>query len=332
MIISRTPYRISFFGGGTDYPAWFHEHEGAVLATTFDKYCYIIARNLPPFFANKYRIVYSNIELVNQIEDIQHPSVKAVLSWLQDENGLEIHHYGDLPARSGLGSSSAFTVGLLHALRALDGKMSSKLALATDAIHVEQKIIQESVGCQDQILTAFGGFNHVRFRRDGNFEVLPVIMEQEKKEWLEKHLMLFFSGISRYSNDIAKNTVQNLKNREKEMQLMQSMVDESLNILQSPNTSLSDFGKLLHEAWKCKRQLSNQISTPLVDEAYDAARSAGAIGGKLLGAGGGGFMLLFVEPPNQAKVRQKLKDLIYVPVRFESMGSQIALYQPQGFV
>lgn len=331
MIISRTPYRISFFGGGTDYPTWFREHEGAVLATSFDKYCYIIARNLPPFFANKYRIVYSQIELVQDVSEIQHPAVKGVLSWLKDEHGLEIHHYGDLPARSGLGSSSAFTVGLLHALRAKEGLMSTKFGLASDAIHVEQKIIQESVGCQDQIITAYGGFNHVRFRRDGSFEVTPVIMEQERKEWLESHLMLFFSGLSRFSSDIAQNTIRQMKSREKEMHLMQQMVDEALNILQNPRTTLSDFGKLLHEAWLCKRQLSAQISTPLVDEAYEAARSAGAVGGKLLGAGGGGFMLLFVEPPNQARVRQRLKDLIYVPVRFESMGSQIAFYQPQGF-
>ncbi len=331
MIISRTPYRISFFGGGTDYPTWFQEHEGAVLATSFDKYCYLIARQLPPFFANKYRLVYSRIELVNQIDEIQHPAIKSVLHFLDRQEGLEIHHYGDLPARSGLGSSSAFTVGLLSVLRALDGQLSTKEQLARDAIYIEQTLIGESVGCQDQILTAFGGFNHVRFRRDGQFEVLPVIMDQARREWLEKHLMLFFSGISRFSDDIARNTVQNLKSRTREMQLMQQMVDQALAILQNPQTPISDFGQLLHEAWQYKRSLSAQISTPVIDEAYQAARQAGAIGGKLLGAGGGGFMLLFVEPPNQERVRQQLKDLIYVPVRFESMGSQIALYQPQGF-
>lgn len=331
MIISRTPYRVSFFGGGTDYPAWFKENGGAVLATTIDKYCYIIARILPPFFAHKYRIVYSQIELINQTQDIQHPAVKAILEWLQWPEGLEIQHYGDLPAWSGLGSSSAFTVGLLNSLYALDGKMTSKLDLANQAIFIEQERIQEFVGCQDQISSAFGGFNHIVFKQDGSFTVSPVVLPQARRVELQQHMMLFFSGISRYSSNIAQKTVSNLKQREKEMHHMHSMVDTALSLLQNTSIPITEFGNLLHETWCYKKSLSEHISTPQIDEAYEAARQAGALGGKLLGAGGGGFMLLFAEPSKHEPVRQALKDLIHVPVHFENMGSQIALYQPQGF-
>lgn len=331
MIISKTPFRISFFGGGTDYPAYYQEHGGAVLSTSFDKYCWISVRELPPFFGHKYRIVYSIIENINAIKEIQHPAVRGVLDWLQLENGLEIHHNGDLPARSGLGSSSAFTVGLMHALQAFQGQMISKQELADKAIYVEQQLLQEVVGCQDQIQTANGGFNKIIFNRNGSYQVEPLIVAPQRLKWLEKHLMLFFTGISRFSSDVAKNTVENIQKKTKELQHMHQLVDEGVEILRSSHRPLSEFGSLLHESWQYKRQLSEQVSTPLVDEIYATARKAGAIGGKLLGAGGGGFVLLFVEPPNQLQVRQALKDLIYVPIKFEHSGSRIVLYQPDDF-
>ncbi|MGV3523543.1 MAG: kinase [Candidatus Sericytochromatia bacterium] len=331
MIISKTPFRISFFGGGTDYPAYFREHGGAVLATSFDKYCYISVRALPPFFGHKYRIVYSAIENVHDIAEIQHPAVRGVLQWSHNQDGLEIHHNGDLPARSGLGSSSAFTVGLVHALKAYAGKLVTKQELADAAIHIEQDLLHEYVGCQDQIVTAFGGFNKVLFCPDGSYQVQPLIIDNQRLKWLERHLMLFFTGISRYSSDIAKSTIENIQHKQAALHHMHQMVDEAVSLLNNPATPLSEFGRLLHEAWVTKRSISNAVSTPLVDEIYAAARQAGAIGGKLLGAGGGGFVLLFVEPPNQQRVREQLRQLVHVPLKFEQAGSRIVLYQPDDF-
>jgi len=330
MIISRTPFRISFFGGGTDYPAWFQENGGAVLATTIDKYCYISVRVLPPFFAHRYRLVYSVVENVLEIDEIQHPAVKAVLKWRGVDRGLEIHHDGDLPARSGLGSSSSFTVGLINALKALEGQLVSKDELARDAIHIEQCVIREPVGSQDQISAAFGGFNRVEFLHNGTFDVQPIILPVERQRELEGHLMLFFSGISRYSADVARTKIDNLKSRVTELTTMRQMVDGALAILRSQCAPLTDFGSLLHEAWKLKRSLSDRVSTSHLDGIYDAARAAGAIGGKVLGAGGGGFLVFFVPPEKQDCVRTALKDLIHVPFKFESAGSRIVLYQPNG--
>lgn len=330
MIISRTPYRISFFGGGTDYPPWFNEHGGCVLSTAIDKYCYISVRKLPPFFGYKYRIVYSKIENINSLNEIEHPAVRGCIQWSGQQSGLEVHHNGDLPARSGLGSSSSFTVGLVNALNALDGKMSSRHFLAEAAINIEHHLLKEHVGYQDQIITAFGGFNKINFKQNGTFDVRPIIIANEKKDWLQQHLLLFFTGISRYSSDVAKNTIDNIKQKQNHLRAMMGMVDDAINILQSPNQAISEFGKLLDETWQYKRKLSQQVSSNKIDEIYEAGCQAGAIGGKLLGAGGGGFMLFFAEPPNHAKIREKLKDLIYVPVQFESTGSRIVLYQPQG--
>ena len=329
MIISRTPFRVSFFGGGTDFPAWYHQHGGAVLATSIDKYCYLSVRRLPPFFDYTYRVVYSKIENVSHIDEIQHPAVKAVLQQEDIQGGLVIHHEGDLPARTGLGSSSAFTVGLLNALRALKGQMVEKFALAREAIRLEQEVLHEAVGSQDQISAAMGGFNLIYFQRDGSFDIKPVIIAQERRQWLEKHMMLFFTGISRYSTEIAVNTIKNLAQNEAELHKMRSLVDDALHILNTPSCPIAEFGQLLHETWMRKRALSAQISTPFIDEIYEAARDAGAIGGKLLGAGGGGFVLLFVEPPNQAAVRERLRHLVYVPIRFETEGSRIVLYNPE---
>ena len=330
MIITRTPFRISFFGGGTDYPGWFRNHGGAVLSTTIDKYCYISCRFLPPFFEHRHRIVYSKIENVRDIRDIEHPAVRAVLDWMRWERGLEIHHDGDLPARSGLGSSSSFTVGLIHALNALLGRHVSKDELANQAIHVEQEVIRENVGSQDQVSASFGGFNRVEFRRDGAFEVAPIILPRERRAELHRHLMLCFTGLSRFASDVAKATIDNLGARERELQRMAAMVDEAIRILAAPATPIAEFGRLLDGAWQQKRSLSEKISTADIDQLYDAARSTGAIGGKLMGAGGGGFMLLFVPPELQSRVRSRLAKLVHVPFEFESDGSRVVLYQPNG--
>lgn len=330
MIITRTPFRISFFGGGTDYPAWFRRHGGVVLATTIDKYCYITCRYLPQFFDHKYRIVYSRIENVRDISEIQHPAAKAVLEVLDCKDGLEIHHDGDLPARAGLGSSSSFTVGLINAVTALRGKYISKEELASQAIHIEQDVIQENVGSQDQVSAAFGGLNRVEFRRDGSFDVAPMVLPAERLAELQSHLMLCFTGLSRIASEVARSKIENMDKREKELKTMQGMVDQAIAVLQSKAAPVEDFGKLLHESWMYKRQLSDKVSTTEIDELYEAARSMGAIGGKLLGAGGGGFFLLFARPERQQVIREKLSRLVHVPFRFENAGSRVVLYQPSG--
>jgi D-glycero-alpha-D-manno-heptose-7-phosphate kinase len=330
MIVTRTPFRISFFGGGTDYPAWYQEHGGVVLATTIDKYCYITCRHLPPFFDHKHRIVYSHIENVREIGEIQHPAVRAVFGWAGVDDGLEIHHDGDLPARSGLGSSSSFTVGLVHALSALRGRYISKEELASSAIHIEQKIIQENVGSQDQISAAFGGFNRIEFRQDNSFDVAPIILPADRNVELQSHLLLCFTGFSRIASEVAKSKIDNIKHRTVELSRMKDMVDEALNILQDERTPIIKFGSLLDESWKHKRSLSNRVSTPEIDCIYDEALRAGATGGKILGAGGGGFLLLFVKPELQAQVRDRLSKLVHVPFQFENSGSRVVLYQPNG--
>ena len=330
MIIIRTPFRISFFGGGTDYPPWFRENEGAVLATSIDKYCYISLRKLPPFFEHKHRIVYSNIENIREIDDIQHPAVKAVFQWAEVADGLEIHHDGDLPARSGLGSSSSFTVGLIHALTCLNGRIISKEQLAKNAIHIEQNIIKENVGSQDQISAAYGGFNHIRFHSDDSFDVEPVILPKVRKEELEDHLMLFFTGFSRIASTIAGSKIANLKNREKELKCMHDMVKQAIELLQDSSVSIEEFGRLLDQSWQLKRKLSEKVSTPEIDELYEIAISSGAIGGKILGAGGGGFLLIFAKREKQLSIRKALNHLVHVPFKFENAGSTVAMYQPNG--
>ena len=321
MIISRTPYRVSFFGGGTDYPDWYRENGGAVLATTIDKYCYINCRYLPPFFEQKFRIVYSQMELVNDLDEIRHPSVREVLKYLEVKQGVEIHHDGDLPSRSGLGSSSSFTVGLLNALYAMKGIMPSKTQLAQDAIHVEQEIIKENVGSQDQVMSAFGGFNRVNFNESG-FQVKPMTIDKEKLQELHNHLMLFFTGISRTASQIAGEQIHQIPNKKLELTEMYKMVDQGVNILNS-NSDLLDFGRLLHESWMLKRSLTEKVSTLYIDYIYDTALKAGATGGKILGAGGGGFILFFVKPELQDHLKAALSGLLNIPFQFESSGSQI---------
>ncbi|MBI5210936.1 MAG: kinase [Elusimicrobia bacterium] len=322
MIISRTPFRISFFGGGTDYPVWYEEHGGAALATTIDKYCYITCRYLPPFFEHRSRIAYSKIELVRSLSEIRHPSARETLRFMGIDGGVEIHHDADLPARTGLGSSSSFTVGLLHALHALKRRMPSKMQLAQESIHIERDLIREHVGSQDQVSAAFGGFNLIRFSPAHEISLRAVILPRRRLEELQAHLMLVFSGFSRNASEIAAEQIRRVKNRQTQLARIGEMVDEGLELLAGRH-DLAMFGRLLHEGWKLKRSLSPLVSTSRIDSIYDAALKSGAIGGKLLGAGGGGFVLLFARPEVQARIRRRLKDLLHVPFRFETGGSQI---------
>lgn len=328
MIINKTPFRISFFGGGTDFPVWYKENCGAVLSTTINKYCYISIRYLPPFFEHKHRIVYSYIENVKHIQEIKHPVIKALLKIFKIKAGVEIHHDGDLPARSGLGSSSAFTVGMLNSLYALQGKMISKPKLATEAIYIEREVLKENVGSQDQIAVAYGGFNKITFQNDHNFKVEPVTLAKNKIRQLEDYLLLIFTGLSRFSSDIVAEQIKNTVSRKKELTAMYEMVDRAIEILNS-NTNIVKFGELLHESWLFKKSLSNKISNSEIDNLYDTALRNGAVGGKLLGGGGGGFMLLFVPPDLKKKLRQCFKKLIEVNFSFENNGSQIIYYSPQ---
>ncbi len=328
MIINRTPFRLSFFGGGTDYPSWYLKYGGCVVSASIDKYCYISCRALPPFFEHKIRIVYSKMETCHNVDEIQHPAVRETLRFMKIEEGLEIHHDGDLPARSGMGSSSSFTVGLLHTLYAHKGIMPSKKRLATESIHIEQNMIKETVGSQDQVCAAYGGLNRINFAANGEISVQPIIMPVERMLELNSHLMLFFTGINRTASEVAKGYVDNIADKSKQLRNMQGMVDESINILKS-DAPICEFGELLHETWMLKKSLSSEVSNSHVDELYDNARKAGAIGGKITGAGGGGFLLLFVPPSFQKKVRESLCSQLYVPFRFESSGSQIIFYEPE---
>lgn len=328
MIICRTPFRISFFGGGTDYPSWYRAHGGAVLATTIDKYCYLTCRYLPPFFEHRIRLVYRRIETCMSVDEISHPSVRESLRLLKIERGVELHHDGDLPARSGMGSSSAFTVGLLHALHALQGEMVTKAQLVQESLHLEQEVLKETVGSQDQVMAAYGGLRHVKFHPNGEIASDPLVLPSPRVAELQSHLMLFYTGIARTSSDVAKSYAIDLEARRRQLRIMKELVDESIDILAS-GMDIGAFGELLHEAWQAKRSLSPQVSNDEVDELYDRARLAGALGGKLTGAGGGGFLLLFVEPSRHDDVRQALRGRLEVPFRFESSGSQVIFYEPE---
>lgn len=331
MIISRTPFRVSFFGGGTDYPVWYRENGGAVLATTIDKYCYISCRYLPPFFEHKTRIAYSKVEAVKSHEEIAHPAVRGVLQYLKFDHGIEIHHDGDLPARTGLGSSSSFTVGLLNALKALQQIMLTKMELAKEAIKIEQEILGENVGCQDQMMAAYGGLCRVDFFQNDDVRVAPVIINREHLIDFQDHLLLYFTGFSRTASEIAKEQIELTKGLNAELKEMYQMVEEGVSIL-TEERDLMEFGLLLHEAWKLKRSLTPKISSPMIDEIYGAARQAGVIGGKLLGAGGGGFMLLFAKPEDHVQIQKSLRNLLRVPFAFETGGSQIIFYQPSQLI
>lgn len=327
MITSKTPFRISFFGGGTDYPAWYLKNGGSVIGGAIDKYCYLICRQLPPFFDHRIRVTYSNIELCKNTSEIQHPSVREVMNFLKIPYGLEIHHVGDLPARTGIGSSSSFTVGLINALSALLGKTVSKKALMESAIHVEQKMIQEAVGSQDQTFAAYGGLNYITFQPSGEIVVKPIIMPKDRLEHFQNHLMLFYTGVSRMASTVATRVVQNFEKKKHELGLFQQFVNDGLGILTSGN-DFKDFGKLLDEGWKIKRGLAEGVTTDAIDSIYAKAKQAGALGGKILGAGGGGFLLVFVEPEKRDQVKEALEDFLHVPFRFEFAGSQIVVYEP----
>jgi D-glycero-alpha-D-manno-heptose-7-phosphate kinase len=330
LIISRTPFRISFFGGGTDYPAWYLKHSGAVIGTAIDKYCYISVRKLPQFFEHKHRIVYSLIENVRELKEIQHPAVRAILQDFKIDAGLEIHHDGDLPARSGLGSSSSFTVGLVNVLYALRGEMITQKQLGREAIRIEQDVIQESVGSQDQVWAAHGGLSRIDFGRDGEIDVNPLIVSQERRVELENNIILFFSGISRTADSIAKDQIANFDKKESNLHRMHEMVDEAAAILQNDRSDLRELGALMNDSWRLKRDISDLVSNKNIDEIFDAAIDAGAIGGKLLGAGGGGFFLFVVPPERRENLKEKLGGLIDVSVKIGAEGSKIVMYEPNG--
>lgn len=313
-------------GGGTDYPYWFRQHGGAVLSCTIDQYAYISLRRMPPFLGTKYRVFWSQSEAVDRLEDIRHNGVRGCLQYLKIEDGIEVNHAGDLPARSGLGSSSCFTVGMLHACHAMMGRYVPKSRLAQEAIVVEQDVLRETVGVQDQIECAHGGLNYVEIRRDGGYELHPVPMTSVGRRALEDRLVLVFTGLQRYATEIAAAQVTNAERKEAELHAIAAMVPRAMDALAGGR--LDDFGRMLHEAWMVKRELSDKVTTPEIDALYDRARHAGALGGKVLGAGGGGFMLLYVRPADWSAVAEALEGAITVPVRFQWGGSQIVLYDP----
>ncbi len=327
MILSRTPHRISFFGGGTDYPEYYREFGGKTLGVAIDKYSYLNIRNLPPFFEHKYRIVYSKQENVINLDDIVHPSVRETLKYMKVNNGISIHHDGDIPARSGMGSSSAFTVGLINSINALNGKMSSKDELTSESIHIEQNLIKENVGSQDQAFAAYGGLNIIDFMQNGKINVTPIIMPQERMITFQDNIMLFFSGISRTASDVVAEQMQKTSINIPNLNRMKDLVDEAHNILISQR-SLSEFGELLNNTWELKKSLSSKVTNPEIDAMYSKALKAGAIGGKLLGAGGGGFMSFYVEKENQEAVKVALKDYLHIPFNFDFDGSKIVVYEP----
>lgn len=328
MIISRTPHRVSFFGGGTDYPAYYLKYGGKVLGGAIDKYCYLNVRKLPPFFEHKHRIVYSQQENVNSLDEIKHPSVRETLKHLNIDYGVSIHHDGDIPARSGMGSSSAFTVGLLKSMMALNGKIISDKDLAEKSTYIEQDLIKENVGSQDQTFAAFGGLNLIEFMINGEVTVTPVIMSPEKRSYFESHLMLFYTGLTRIASDIAEEQIKKTEENKDNLEKMKTFVDRGYSILTTENSDILEFGSLLDGAWRLKKSLSLKISNSQIDNIYETALMSGALGGKLLGAGGGGFLLIFAKPEDQNKIKKALSSYFHVPFKFDFDGSKIIVYQP----
>lgn len=327
MIITKTPFRISFFGGGTDHPSWYRQNGGSVLSTAIDKYCYVTCRHLPPFFKHKHRVSYSIIELVNDANEIHHPVVRECMKHVNINNGLEIYYNGDLPSRAGLGTSSSFTVGLLHALYGLKGEMIDKKRLALEAIKLEQEKIKDIVGSQDQTIASYGGFNRIDFLHNDDIIVTPIVLPFEKLKQFKDHLLLIFTGFTRIASDIEKNKIENFPQKENELKEMHQMVTDAIKIIYSNH--IEDFGKLLDEGWKLKKSLAKGVTTAIVDEIYEKAKKAGALGGKLLGAGGGGFLLLFVKPENKPSLRSALSGLLEIPFDFDNSGSQTIFYKPE---
>lgn len=328
MIISRTPHRISFFGGGTDYPNYYLEHGGKCLGVAINKYSYLNVRKLPPFFEHKHRIVYSKQENVNFLQEIQHPSVRETLKYLNIDYGVSIHHDGDIPARSGMGSSSSFTVGLLNSIHALNGEMISKKELMQESIHIEQNLIKENVGSQDQAFAAYGGLNMIEFLKNGKISINPIILPEERLEKFQDNIMLFFSGLSRTASEVVEEQIKNTSINTPNLNKMKDLVDDACDILIDPSRNLNEFGELLNYTWKLKKSLSSQVTNENINTMYKKALQAGAIGGKLLGAGGGGFMAFYVEKENQKKVMQALCEYLYIPFNFDFDGSKIIVYEP----
>ena len=326
MIISKTPFRMSFFGGGTDMPAFFNEHGGAVISTTFDKYCYVNVRHLPPFMPYYSELVYSKIERVNHIDDIEHPAIREAMRML-DMHEIRLTYEGDLPARTGLGTSSTFAVGMLHAFYALKGKYADKRKLAEDAIILERERCKESGGWQDQIAAAYGGLNRIDFG-DNSFKVSPIIIHPDRKKLLNDNLMLFFTGISRFSSEIQKDTMSQQHDKTRQLKELLSLVNDAQTILEDKHSDMNDFGRLLDHTWKLKRDTGSKISNNEIDDLYQRGLKAGALGGKLLGAGGGGFLLFYVEKDKQQHVINELDELMHVPFELENEGSTIIHYNP----
>ncbi len=324
MLISKTPFRISFFGGGTDYPAWYTKEGGVVLSTTIDKYCYLNCRFLPPYFNIKHRIVWSHIETVMSIKEILHPAVREGLHFLgfDDSMGLEIHHQGDLPARAGMGSSSAFAVGLINALTNLKGTSIEKKSLALKAIELERDILKEHVGSQDQVAAAYGGLNLILFDRQGDFRVEPMALSTTRSSSLESHLMLFYTGMNRMASEVAQGVIENIPHKKQTFLKIRNLVDQASTLLKGSG-DLDDFGRLLHEGWNLKCDLSAAVTNARIDDIYQRALKHGALGGKLLGAGGAGFMVFYVPLGKQEEVKQALKDHLYVSFKFENHGSVV---------
>ena len=331
MIITKTPFRMSFFGGGTDLPSFFKKHGGAVISTTFDKYCYVNVRHLPPFFKYTTELSYATIERVRSIEKIKHPAVRNAMKML-DMHELRLSYEADLPARTGLGTSSSFAVGMLNAFHALKGKPVDKKQLADEAIYLERNLCNEAGGWQDQVAAAFGGMNRISFDESG-YTVTPIHISDDKKDALNGNLMLFFTGFTRFSAEIqeANDISRKKQHRINEFKALLSLVDEAQDILENESRDLDDFGRLLDETWKLKKKTGSKVSTGTIDELYDAGLKAGALGGKLLGAGGGGFLLFYVRPEQQDAVRKALKKLMYVPFRFENSGTQLIYNSPEVF-
>lgn len=323
MVISQTPFRMSFVGGGTDFEEFFNEYGGAVISTTFDKYCYVNVRNLPGFFDFSTELSYSKIERVNQIEEIHHPAIREAMRNLGMKN-IRLTYEADLPARSGLGTSSSFAVGMLHAFHALKGEYVKKRELADEAIYLERICCNEAGGLQDQIAVSYGGLNRIDFSSEG-YSVRPIIISPEKKRRLNENLLLFFTGFARFSADIQKSYCAVIDDKKKVLLEMLQIVDEAENILSSGG-NLKEFGRLLGYSWKLKRGFTDKVSTDTIDLIYNKAIEKGATGGKILGAGGGGFLLLYVEREYQKQVKEALKDFLFVPFAFENMGTRILFF------
>lgn len=326
MIITKTPFRISFFGGGTDMPSFFNEHGGAVISTTFDKYAYVNVRHLPPFMPYYTELCYSRFERVNDVNDIEHPAIREAMRML-DIHEIRLTYEGDLPARTGLGTSSTFAVGMLNAFYALKGKYVGKRKLAEDAIFLERELCKESGGWQDQIAAAFGGLNRIDFSNN-QFKVTPIIIHPEKKKLLNDSLMLFFTGISRFSSDVQKDTMSNQDKKLSQLKEMLSLVDDAQSILESKHSDLNEFGRLLDHTWRLKRDTGGKISNNSIDALYERGLKAGALGGKLLGAGGGGFLLFYIEPDKKEALLKEFDELMHVPFGFEDEGTSVVHYNP----